>query len=245
MGLMCLDRRDVSLDEHSVRLPTSHLPSQPGLPKPPERLHDLKGISVWEFITMWPNLYLSHLFLPLWHWENCFQSLGGSLAFLHPIHHESSLQRMDHFHACSPACLSAAFIGWMLPPCTTVVSLCLLQLPSAQAYITRDTGGQFFLLCSGITGIDCDGQWPVNAPFVQCSSIKHHVWPPERDVWSELRFVTKLHKLIRLWRRPSFEQNIFVQLFTIFKAPNAKLESKEKWIFLEMPSFPNLSRRRS
>lgn len=142
---MCLDRRDVSLDAHSVRLPTSHLPSQPGLPQPQERLHDLKGISVWEFITMRPSLYRSHLFLPLWHWENCFQSLEGSLAFRHPIHHESSLQRMDHFHAYSLPCLSVAFIGRRLPPCTIAASLCLLQLPSAQAYITGDTGGQSFL----------------------------------------------------------------------------------------------------
>lgn len=44
---------DVSLDQHSARLPVS-----PGLPKPPERLHDLKGISVWEFLTMRPELYL-------------------------------------------------------------------------------------------------------------------------------------------------------------------------------------------
>ncbi len=177
-GLMCLDWRAESLDRLSVRLPASHLLHQSGLTKPPERLHGLKGISVWEFITMRPKLYLGHLFLPLWHRENCFQSLGGSLAFLHPIHHESSLQRMDHFHAFSPrplVRLSAAFISWMLPSCTTVVSLCLLQLPSAQAYITLDTGGLFFFLCSGTSGVDCDGHWLVNAPLLLCSPIKHCV----------------------------------------------------------------------
>ncbi|CAB1416528.1 unnamed protein product [Pleuronectes platessa] len=90
-GLMCLD-------------------SQPGLPKPPERPHDLKGIR--------------------------------SLAFLHPIHHEPSPQWMDHFYACSlPVCC----IRWLdACLCTAVISLCLVQLPPAQTYITWDTGGHFF-----------------------------------------------------------------------------------------------------
>lgn len=95
---------NVSLHKHSHQLPTGHLPCQPGYTKPPESLHDLKSISVWEFITMRPNLYLSHLFLPLWHCENFSQSFGGSLAFLHPIHHKSSLQWMDHFRACPLVC---------------------------------------------------------------------------------------------------------------------------------------------
>lgn len=128
----------------------THPASQPGQVShvlSPERRHDLKGGGVCKFITMQPKLYLSHLFLPLWHWENCLQSLGGTLASLHLIHHESSLQRMDHFHACSPACLLACLrlsSPWMLPPCTAVISLCLLQLPSAQARITPDTAGLHF-----------------------------------------------------------------------------------------------------
>lgn len=62
-----------------------------------------------------------------------------------------------------PACpLSAAFISWMLPPCASLLfSLCLLQLPSAKAYITRDTSGRFFPLCFGVTEIGCDVQRPV------------------------------------------------------------------------------------
>ncbi|KAI4801571.1 hypothetical protein KUCAC02_019458, partial [Chaenocephalus aceratus] len=49
-----------------------------------------------------------------------------SLASFHPIHHKTSLQRMDHFHACFPDCLSA---GWKLPLCTTVS-----PRPSVRAY---------------------------------------------------------------------------------------------------------------
>lgn len=145
-------------------------------PETPQRgLADLKGITVWEFITVRPKLYLSHLFLPLWHWENCSQSLGASLAFLHPIHHETSLSS-----GCTPSSpvpsdrLSAAFISCVLPPCTPVFSLCLLQLPSAQEYITGDSGGRFSFLCFGVTGIGregrraviCDCKWSLPAVFL-------------------------------------------------------------------------------
>lgn len=139
------------------------------------RRHVLQGISVWEFITMRPNLYLSHLFLPLWHWENCSQSLGGSLAFQHPIHHKSSLQRMDHFHACSPACLFT---------CLLLSSAgCCLRAPQSSPRaccnypLRRHTSpwtlvDNFSPFCSGTSGIDCDGRWPVNAASVH---LKHHV----------------------------------------------------------------------
>ncbi len=171
-------------------------------------------------------------------WRECGISAPHPSRVLSPA--DGPLPRL---FPCLPVChfhrLDAAYAHYSRLPVPVAITLCTgIHHPGHWWTI--------FLLCSGITGIDCDGQWPVNAPFVQCSSIKHHVWPPERDVWSELRFVTKLHELIRLWRRPSFEQNIFVRfkqldLPAIFKAPNAKLESNEKWIFLEVPSFPILA----
>lgn len=57
------------------------------------------------------------------------------------------------------ACLPLSLAGCCLS--ALVISPCLLQLPSAQAYITGDTGGQFFPLCSGTTGIGCDDRRPV------------------------------------------------------------------------------------
>lgn len=164
---------------------------------------------------MRPELYLSHLFLPLWHWENCSQSLGGSLAVLQHIHHESSLQWMDHFHACFPACLFACLPLSLAGCClhALVISLCLLQLPSAQAYITGDTGGQFFPLCSSTTEIGCDGQRPVICG-AECSLpavfLHKSLMFDLLRVMCEVNLDLWLPELIWLWRRPSLQQNILV-----------------------------------
>lgn len=71
------------------------LPSQSAgsLSEPSENQCNLWGISVWEFLTIRPRHSLSHLFLPLWHRNNSFQSLKASLASLYPIHHV--LSQMD------------------------------------------------------------------------------------------------------------------------------------------------------
>lgn len=134
--------------------------SQPGLPEPPpEGPPDLKGISAWEFLTMWPGLYLSHLFLPLWHRENGSQSLGGSLAFLQPIHHKPSPQRMDHFHACFPACLLPPLAG----PCLHVLqsSPCACCNYPLHGHTSPGILVDNFIFFPATTGIDCDGQRPV------------------------------------------------------------------------------------
>lgn len=143
------DRRAVSLDRRSVRLPASHLTQSarslrtPGEATRPAR-HQCLGVHnnatqplSQPFVSA--TLALRELLSVSWresgipapHPSQVLSPADGPLPRLFP--------RL-------PVHLSAAFIGWMLPPCTTVVSQCLLQLPSAQAYITPDTGGQFFPL---------------------------------------------------------------------------------------------------
>lgn len=63
-------------------------------------------------------------------------------------------------------CLSAAFIEWMLPPCTACACC---TYPLRRHTSTQTLVDIFFPLCSGTSGIDCDGQWPVNDPFMQSS----------------------------------------------------------------------------
>ena len=123
---------DVNIDENSVRVPTGRLPNQPGLPKTLEEQHDRKGISVWESITKRPKLYLSHLFLPLWHWENCSQSLGAGLAPLHTIHHKSFHRfpgPIPRLFPWLPVCcfhqLFAAIVQSSLLPLPAAVTLCM------------------------------------------------------------------------------------------------------------------------
>lgn len=126
----------------------------------------------------------------------------------------SSLQRMDHFPACFPDCLSA----WLPLSSAGCRPRALQSSPCACCNypLHRHTSpetlvGNFFFLCSGATGIDCDGQRPVNDPFVHCSSIKQHVWPPENDVWRTKICCQTPRTQYRLWRRLIFEQNIFAR----------------------------------
>lgn len=140
---------NVSLHQHSQWLPTGHLPCQSGFPKHPERLHDLKSISVWEFITMRPQP-LSQAFVSATLALRELLSIFWRESGIHASHPSQVLSPADGqlpllFHRL-PVRLSGAFPSWMLPPCTAVVCLCLLQLPSAQVYITQDTGGPFFSL---------------------------------------------------------------------------------------------------
>lgn len=143
----------MSFNHNLAGLPTGCLPSQLGGTVQPVR-HQCLGV----LNNTTQALSISHLFLPLWHRNNSFQSLEASLASLYPIHHKASLERMDLFHVGSPDCLSAAFITSKMPLCSPVLSVCQLQLPSMQAFITWDTGGHFFPHCSGTKGNSCAEQ---------------------------------------------------------------------------------------
>lgn len=141
---------------------------------------------------MRPELYLSHLFLPLWHSENSSQSLAGSLAVLHHIHQVLSPVDgpLPRLFPRLPVRLSATFFSWMLPPCTSH-----LTVPVA---ITLCTGihhrGHWwtflFPLCSSTTGIGCDGQRPV---ICSCECSRPAVFLHKSPMFDLLRVMCEVN----------------------------------------------------
>lgn len=192
---------------HPSTQPPSHLSTYPSihlsipLPVPPTEL----PLKVWtlrkapaseEFITVWPGpLSQSFVSATLAPGELLSISCRGSLAFLRPIHHASSLP--DGWATSTPVSspVSRFHHAGCRPPWRRSSAPCLSQLPplppihgpsSARAgmHHPRTLPDNFStpppLFVSRTSGIGFDGWWPASVP-----TIKHCVWPPESTVWWE------------------------------------------------------------